>query len=298
MRGLGGTTVIVAALVFGVSAVLFGATVVDAVWVDPPAEGSPGTMSPAASQEAGSSGGPVTDAPDPTLPAEETAAPRFATPTQGGVYPKVTEREILDAVNQDLFQPDRTPSLTPYLLPSERPEPARESRNNRRQRRPDLRLVGTALAGDLSFALIQLEDSLPVLFALGETVEGYTLASVTEESITLATEDAQFTYPVMEPDRGRGSNDRNDRNARDRTGTAEREIQAMQQRLQQALRGLNQRGARMNYQFITQPGAAGQNQVIELQPGRMIFQGNRPGGGAATVTIRGRGGSGGGGGIQ
>ena len=40
----------------------------------------------------------------------------------GIVYPRVTENEILDAVNHDPFQPDRTPSPERYVLPGERVE--------------------------------------------------------------------------------------------------------------------------------------------------------------------------------
>jgi hypothetical protein len=284
---------IVAVLVFGVSAVLFGASVVDAVRVDSSSldpgvsEGSPALV------EAQAELRPASEAIEPAPMEDLETAPSSDEPgpLPGIIYPKVTEREILDAVNQDMFQPDRTPNLNPYLLPSERPEPVQQSRNNRRQRQPELRLVGTALAGNQALALIQLEDSLPVLFALGETVEGYTLASVTDGSITLAREEAEFTYPVTEPDRGRSSNNR-DRNTRDRASNAEREAQALQQRLQQALRGLNQQGAGA-IQFYRAGGAAGEGQVIQLQPGA-VMRGALPGGGRAAVTIRGRGGGGGG----
>jgi hypothetical protein len=284
---------IVAVLVFGVSAVLFGASVVDAVRLDSSSMDAAVSAGSPALAETQAEPRPASETTE-AAPTEEFAGGAEASadpgPLSGIVYPKVTEREILDAVNQDMFQPDRTPTPMPYLLPSERPEPVQESRS-RRRRQPDLRLVGTALAGDVALALIQLEDSVPVLFALGETVEGFTLASVTDGSITLIQDEAEFTYPVMEPDRGRGSSSR-ERSSRDRSSNAEREVQALQQRLQQALRGLNQQGAGA-IQFYRSGGAAGEGQVIQLQPGA-VLRGALPGGGRAAVTIRGRGGGGGG----
>lgn len=291
MRGFGGTTMVVAALVFGISAVVFGATIVDAVRVDPEV-----TVATASAVEGPSGGvevvlpgeGRDSEGSDQGAVQERTAERQ---PLQGIVYPKVTETEILGAVNQDLFQPDRTPPLNPYLLPSERPEPRQESGNNRRQRQPDLRLVGTAIAGDLALALIQTEDSLPVVFMLGETVEGYTLAMVTEDNITLARDETEFTYPVVEPDRPRQSSNNRDRNTnnRNRNSNATQDAAALQQRLQQAIQGLQQGGRAALMRGAVLPGQGGV-QVIELGTGAA--------GGRATVTLRGRGGGGGGGGIQ
>jgi hypothetical protein len=294
-------TMLAAALVFGVSAVVFGATVVDAVRVG----ASPVAPEVAASPDVvgdASTGGDATSSSvlaDPEGAVPHAAAPNPTNeqrPLQGIVYPRVTATEILGAVNQDLFQPDRTPSLTPYLLPSERPAPVQESRNDRRQRQPSLKLVGTAIAGDMALALIQTEDSLPVVFMLGETVEGYTLAMVTEESITLTQGEAEFTYPVVEPDRGRQSSDANNRDARGRNTNADQEAAVLQQRLQAAMQSLQQGGRAGLMRGGMVPGQGG---ATDLPPGTIILQG-LPGqaGGRTTVTVRGRGGGGGGGGIQ
>jgi hypothetical protein len=292
MRGFGGTTMVVAALVFGISAVVFGATVVDAVRVDPEVTTAPEVASEVPAGETVAMAAEPASLENSDPGGVQDLTPELQ-PLQGMVYPKVTETEILGAVNQDLFQPDRTPSLNPYLLPSERPAPRQESRNTRRQRQPDLRLVGTVISGDMAFALIQTEDSLPVVFMLGETVEGYTLAMVTEGNITLTQGEAEFTYPVVEPDRPRQSNNRdrnNNTNNRGRTTNASQDAAALQQRLQQAIQGMNVQGDRMMFQRGgTLPGQGGV-QVIELGTGTT--------GTRTTVTVRGRGGGGGGGGVQ
>ena len=253
---------VVAALVFGISAVVLGATVVDAVRVDPEVTAAPELAAgmPAGETVANSEGPANPEEPGPGADQDPGLEPQRL---QGIVYPKVTETEILGAVNQDLFQPDRTPSLNPYLLPSERPAPRQESRNNRRVRQPDLRLVGTAIAGDVVFALIQTEDSLPVVFMLGETVEGFTLASVTEESMTLTQGEAEFTYPVVEPDRPRQSNNNSNNNARGRNTNANQDAAALQQRLQQAIQGMQQGGRGDSCGARSVPGQGGV-QVIEL----------------------------------
>jgi hypothetical protein len=191
----------------------------------------------------------------------------------GSSYPEVSNDELLAAVNQDLFQPDRTPPSERYLFPSERAAPVRNSRNDRRRREPSLRIVGTAIAGDRALAIVQPEDSIPFAVLLGEAVDGYTLAAITEEFVTLVGNDEEFIYPVVEPDRGRSSN-------RDRTQAASEDLaRQLSERAQQILQGL-QRGQMMR-------GGGGQMpQRIQLEGVPVITnvrplpsRGGRPGGG-------------------
>lgn len=143
-------------------------------------------------------------------------------------YPDVVYGELLDAVNQDFFQPDRRPPPERYILPGERMAFVSESNDNRRQRQPDLRIVGVAIAGDVSLALVQVDDSLPFAVWLGEEVEGYRLAAVTEERVTLAGLNEEFTYPVVEQLRSGGGR------ARGRDPVAET-AQALNERVREAV---------------------------------------------------------------
>jgi predicted membrane GTPase involved in stress response len=53
--------------------------------------------------------------------------------------------------------------------------------------------------GDLALALIQVDDSVPLAVLLGESVGGYTLAAVDQESATLTSLSETLTLPVVEP---------------------------------------------------------------------------------------------------
>jgi hypothetical protein len=194
-------------------------------------------------------------------------------------YRQVDGIEILDAVNQDLFQPDRMPPMERYLLPSERSYEAQDPRDDRRRREPDLRIVGTAIAGDLGLAVVQLEDSIPFAVLEGEMVEGYRLASVSLESVTLTLADEAFTLPVVEPDR-RSSSSSRDRNSRNQRATEEA-ARALSERVQQMLQGMGRGGTGASLNLSGVPLARFQNaRTIELQRGVVVpNRGGRSGGG-------------------
>ncbi len=188
MRNIGGMALAIAGLVFSASAVVFGATVVKALRVEAvPVVSGPALLAGAALEER-RVGAARSESREGSL--------------RGITYPLVSNDEILDAVNQDLFQPNRTPSVDRYLLPSER-APVQNSRDDRRQREPNLRIVGTAIAGGLALAVVQVGDSVPFAVLLGEEVDGYLLAAVSDESATLTGDGAEFTFAVIEPQRGR-----------------------------------------------------------------------------------------------
>jgi hypothetical protein len=93
--------------------------------------------------------------------------------------------------------------------------------------------------GETALALVQVDDSIPLALWVGETIEGYTLASVEPEMATLVGADGTLTLPVEEPV------------LRDqpRTGPREvriegRDLEALQGRVQDMLRNqfLMQRG--------------------------------------------------------
>ncbi len=298
MRRIGGTTFVVTALIFLASAVAFGASVVNAVRVGEVPESAtdgpenvvgPGGESDAVVDPVGESqeeraGEPMAPSREPDAEPTVRVAASPESTLRGHHYPQVSNGELLEAVNRDLFQPDRTPPLERYLLPSQRETSAPLSRDNRRRREPELRIVGTAIAGDLALAMVQPDDSIPFAVLLGESVDGFLLAAIEEESVTLTRDGDEFVYPVEEPQRSRSSNSR-DRNTRNRAATEEA-AQALTERVQQMLRQLQQRGG----------AALQQARPVQLQfvPGVDVIQ--RGGQGGRTVTIRPRGGGGSGGG--
>jgi hypothetical protein len=277
MRNITGMGLLLAVAAFGASAVVFGATAVDAIRTE---DRSLRQVAAPMAEE------PEMEIPPPGSDAESAETNVPIVYSEASSYPEVSNDELLGAVNQDLFQPDRTPTPERYLFPSERAAPVMNSRNDRRRREPSLRIVGTAIAGNRALAMVQPEDSIPFAVLLGEEVDGYILAGITEEFVTLVGNDEEFIYPVVEPDRGRSGN--RDRNDRER---AESEDMARQlsERAQQILQGL-QRGQMMR------GGGEGMPQSIQFQGTPMFRDSNmrivlpargvRPGGG---------GGSGGGG---
>jgi len=200
MRGMGGMTVLVAALVFTVAATVFGSTVVNAVRVVEPVVVTPeGVVAERGGQPSAT---PETEG----QPALEAGARNAS--LQRISYPNVTTDEILATVNQDLFQPDRTPRLERYQLPSERVAPAPAQEQDRRARGPEFRIVGAALMGDMAVALVQVGDIIPVALLIGESIEGYTLAAVSAESATLVGAGGMMTLPVVAPLRGAAERNR------------------------------------------------------------------------------------------
>jgi hypothetical protein len=155
-----------------------------------------------------------------------------------------------------------------------------DSRNDRRRGEPSLRIVGTALAGNRALAIVQPDDSIPFAVLLGEVVDGYTLAAISEESVVLVRDDEEFIYPVVEPDRGRSRN--RDRNARDQA-TQEDMARQLSERAQQLMQNL-QRGQMMR-------GGGGQLRRFEIQGVPIVTDANM-----RTLPGARGGGSGGGGG--
>jgi hypothetical protein len=203
MSGIGRISLAAAGLFLVLAAILFGFAALDALRV-----GEDGPASAGAEALAAVPGGTGAEA-DPGAPsgsdsgadpgAGPGADPGAASPRRG-LYPRVTETEILEAVNQDLFQPDRTPPLERYRFPADRVvQTAIAEEGPGRRRGFDLRIVGAATMGDMALALVQVDDSIPFAVLLGESVEGYTLVAVDEESATLMGEDETLTLPVQPP---------------------------------------------------------------------------------------------------
>ena len=190
------------AALLATTAVVFVVTMADAARIGdtlPATEGaSPAELSEVGSdapvgltggEAAGSTGERVTPS-----QLQEGVAPRRL-----GIYPRVSQDELLAAVNQDLFLPDRAPPLERYLLPGDRPVFAPRQQDPRRRRGPNIRIVGSAIMGETALALVQVDDFAPLALWVGESVEGYILASVEPEMATLVGADGTLNLPVEEP---------------------------------------------------------------------------------------------------
>ena len=291
MRGTGGVTLGMTGSVFLASMVVFGATMVDALRVD----GTPDVLA-----APGGVGSAMPLVPSATRgEASSVAGPRGAGAegldgVRGIGYPRVRWDEILDAVNQDPFQPSRTPSPERYLFPSERSGSVAATRADPRRRGPELRLVGAAVGQDMGVAMIQVGDAAPLALLTGEFVEGYRLATVEVESAILEGELETLTLPLMaQLERGRASAQRGAA-----APTAQgpqinpRDMEALQNRVQELLQGMGRgggmgpgggMGARLQEMVEFGPNVIirGGEGVIQLPPG--VVRGGRGGGGGGLV---------------
>jgi hypothetical protein len=280
MKGMGGVTLGMAGSVFLASALVLVASVVDALRVGGDGEAlavSAGDEAPVASHLSEAGAGASSPAASPVSGATGQGALR------GIVYPRVTGDEILDAVNQDPFHPSRTPSPDRYLLPSERSAATTGTRVDPRRRGPELRLVGAAVGGDLGVAMIQVDDAAPLALLTGEFIEGYQLALVGEENAVLEGESETLILPLMaqlEPRRTSSQRDRG--GAAPAASSAQpnpRDMEALQQRVQEILQGAMGRGGGMGMGPGGGMGARFQ-EIMESVPGPVVIRG-----GEATVQV-------------
>lgn len=287
MNGAGGKRLVVGSLVFAAGAALFGVAVADAVKLEalPPVGGiPPGEAGEGLGGDRAWRGGGPGDPGERTTPAparEPSAAstlpasgPRVAL-GGGGVVPppparQVTQDEILEAVNQDLFLPTRTAPPQPYLLPSER-RPAAARREPQRPRAPQIRVVGTALAGDFGLALVQVGDTLPTAVLLGESVEGYRLASVEPDRAVFQREEETLALPVVAAQLRTTAPNRQGASGRPQAPTA-REMEELRGQVQEMLRNLMPGGGRGGGMM-----GPGEGAVIRV-PGGGVVELRGPGG--------------------
>jgi hypothetical protein len=110
------------------------------------------------------------------------AAPQAVVSLQGmtrGAYRRPADIQV--AVENDLFNPDRTAPTTPYRMPGEsapdskpRPEPPKPS------------VLGTAVASDgRNFATLKLGDASPVLVHVGDKIGEWIVRSIVRGKVVL-----------------------------------------------------------------------------------------------------------------
>lgn len=159
--------------------------------------------------------------------------------------------ELLDlAVANDPFRPDRRPGPA-YVMPWERrtPPPQREEdEDDYEPEWPELRVVGFALTQNGGAALVQHDEDMPLLLAMGERIRGYELVEVDTLSgggATLVGPAGQIRFPVREPrvdDDDRRRRRRGDDDDDDRRRALERREQQLQQVRDILQRRLRQQG--------------------------------------------------------
>jgi hypothetical protein len=301
-------TLILSAAGFAVAALVFAAALARALTIEPtpPAVTASAVASPPADEPAPSGdvaggddaelGGRVAGAGAADVGGDELAAP----PALAG-SPEVDAAEAraltLDAltlaVDNDPFQPDRRRPAEPYRMPGEdvgdpeAPPPPPPP--------PPFTLLGTAEMGAGGIAVMRVEESLPRVMTVGESLMGYRLDAVKGDAATLSGQGQTVTLTVAqaspnpdpEPDRRtrrRGDDDDDERGRGSPTERAQllRE-QVLQRALEQQLR--RQEGeANENVRRLIDP--SGQpNREVRFENGRIIIRGdtnstgNRRGGG-------------------
>ncbi len=293
------TGMMIAGVGFGVALTLFGVAVVDAMRVETAPEVIPSAEAPTGVQagvQADASESVASPGVEPSSSrAGQARDPRPAQLGRAGrglevwaaetTSPRLPRIELERAVNQDPFQPDRRAPAQRYVLPGQSRVFAPVEREP--TPRPSFRVVGAARIGQGGLALVQVDDGdVPIAVSVGESIEGYRLASVTEEGATFegatsTADGSSWALSVVEPREerpsrnNRGNNNRG-RNTREQAAAQEAAAQ-LQQLIQGGLQGL----------------------LGGFPQGRAGFRGRGGGGGDVLFEFgRGRRGGGGGGGGQ
>jgi hypothetical protein len=228
MRNTSGWVLALAAVTFTGALAIFGSSLLEAVGL----EAAPAPETPATLEDPAETLGPGVAQ---GLPGSVPGVEVVGEPGLSTTHRPVTSGEILRAVSQDPFQPDRTAPAERYRLPTETDARFVATERDDRRRGPELRVVGSAVVGDLGLALVQVGDSFPVAVQVGETVGEYLLTAVDEESATLVWDAEILVLAVMEPLEGRPTEERSQRGNVIIRGP---DGQALQGRVQELLRGM------------------------------------------------------------
>jgi hypothetical protein len=267
---------LIAGVGFGGAVTLFGVALVDAMRVDTAPQVAATTQ--AATDEAGPVGAPavaLSDSPAAGARGLESAQLGRATADLEAwaaetTSPRLLRIELDRAVNQDPFQPDRRAPAQRYVLPGQRRVSTRVEREPTPA--PEFRVVGTARIGQGGLVLVQVDDGdVPIAVSVGESIEGYRLASVTDEGATfegavVTAEGGSWALSVVEPREERRRNDNNRSNNRSRNNRQEQETtQQLQTMIEQGLQlfgglgraGFGGRGGNVAPNFVGRGGRRG-----------------------------------------
>ena len=234
---------------------MFGVAVVDAIRVDTAPQVASAAEAPAdaaalAAPAVMPSGSGAAEVWDPESVSVALPAPGLEAWVAETTSPKLPRVELERAVSLDPFQPDRRAPARRYVLPGQRVVFTRTEREPKPA--PSFRVVGAARIGQGGLALVQVDDGdLPIAVSVGESIEGYLLASVTDEGATLTAEDGRWVLEVVEPREDRRSN--NNRGNRGNRGRNNNNVD-VERALEQSIQGLIQTGLQI---FGGQDGRGG-----------------------------------------
>lgn len=183
-----------------------------------------------------------------------------------------TDELLALAVANDPFRPDRR-SGPAYVMPWERRTPAprreEEDEDDDEPEWPEFRVVGFALTQSGGAALVQHDEDMPILLAMGERIRGYELVAVDTVgggAATLVGPAGQLRFPVREPrvdDDDRRRRRRGDDDDDDRRRALERREQQLQQVREILQRRLQQGGGNA---VIRLRGGGGAPELMNLAP--------------------------------
>jgi hypothetical protein len=280
-------TLFLAAGGFALAALVFAAALARALTIEPtpPDDGST-AIARADAREPAAANDRADSAPDDTGRDRGEAAARGA-PAAGapevdaGADRSLTLEALTLAVDNDPFQPDRRRPPEPYRMPGdivdepEEPAPVPP---------PPFRLLGTAETGTGGLAVMQVEDALPRVLVVGESLLGYTLSDVKGDAATMTGQGRTLTLTVAqaspnpEPPREQRTQRRGNESPAERARMQREE--ALQRAIEGQLRGREGAAIEELRRLIEQRGQAGRD--IQLDNGRVII---RPRGGTDTMMV-------------
>lgn len=244
--------------------------------------GEPSSASADAAREEGDHAVERARANEPGLAPEDEATTR--PPTAG--LPEVdgapaaeralTLEALSLAVDNDPFQPDRRRPPEPYRMPGDfvdEPEAAPPPPP------PPFRLLGTAAMEGGGLAVMQVEDALPRVLEVGESLMGYTLAEVAGDAATLMGDGRTLTLTVAQaearpeperPQRGRSRGNGDDDDDDDRARAQSERQEVLQRTLERQMRGLEGSAIEQLRRLMQQRGEG--NPRIQFDNGRVIIR--------------------------
>jgi hypothetical protein len=195
-----------AGLAFLAAAIVFGAALVRALTIEPvPAPPAPPTPKAVTTIASTAHEQPVPSG-QPKSGAKPGAKQPVVAPSAAG---ELDLDDVMVAVEHDPFRENRQRPNERYRLPGEEipeeppPPPIPPA--------PPIRVLGTAMMPEGGVALLQVQESPPKVYKLGETLFGYTLARVGQGTATMEGPGRTVTLRVEDPPQNRGGRGRGGR---------------------------------------------------------------------------------------
>jgi hypothetical protein len=111
----------------------------------------------------------------------------------------ITMQAVNEAVAVDPFSPEREPAAEPYRLPTDPEDAPPPPPPPAPPPLPAFRLVGTMQTGTSAVALIQLDNALPKVVAVGESMNGFVLEKVDPAAATMVQGERRIDLKLQQP---------------------------------------------------------------------------------------------------